>query len=238
VVSGRAETVFSGTVLRGKAVAAAAPRRGRPPGTSRRELELIALRLFTDQGFDDTTIEQISAQAGVSKRTFFRYFSSKASVLWSEFDTEVGTIRAALAGVPAQVPMMDAIRSAVVTANHYGPQDVPELRMRMNLIGSVPALQSSAAVHYDAWERAISDFVALRIGQPADSLYPLAVGRATLAACRAAYDRWSARADADLTFYLDATLAALAAGFEPAVLRASAQELNDHVAGDHGRPAG
>ena len=204
-------------------------RRGRPPGTSRRELELIALRLFTDQGFESTTIEQIAAEAGVSKRTFFRYFSSKASVLWSEFDSEVDTIRAALAEMPAGMPMMDAIRRAVVTANHYGPQDVPELRLRMNLIGGVPALQSSAAVHYDAWERAISDFAATRIGQPADSLYPLAVGRATLAACRAAYDRWSDRADADLTFYLDAALAALAAGFDPAVIRASAQELDEQV---------
>ncbi|HEY5015449.1 MAG TPA: mycofactocin system transcriptional regulator [Streptosporangiaceae bacterium] len=209
---------------------AGSPRRGRPPGTSRRELELIALRLFHDHGFDNTTIEQIAAEAGVSKRTFFRYFSSKASVLWSEFDTEVGTIRAALADVPSGVPMMDAIRSAVVTANHYGPEDVPELRMRMNLIGSVPALQSSAAVHYDAWERAISDFAAIRIGQPAASLYPLAVGRATLAACRAAYDRWSVRADDDLTFYLDAALTALAAGFEPGAVRASAQALNEHMA--------
>jgi hypothetical protein len=122
----------------------------------------------------------------------------------------------------------------VVTANHYGLQDVPELRIRMNLVGCVPALQSSAALHYDAWERAISDFVATRIGQAADSLYPLAVGRATLAACRAAYDRWSARADADLTFYLDAALVALAAGFDPAVIRASARALNEHISG---RPA-
>jgi mycofactocin system transcriptional regulator len=216
-------------VLTGKAVDEAGSRRGRPPGTSRRELELIALRLFTDQGFDSTTIEQIAAEAGVSKRTFFRYFSSKSGVLWSEFDSEVETIRVALAEVPATVPMMDAIRRAVVSANHYGPQDVPELRIRTNLIGCVPALQSSAALHYDAWERAISDFAATRIGQPADSLYPLAVGRATLAACRAAYDGWSARADADLTFYLDAALAALAAGFDPAAIRASAQVLNEHV---------
>jgi mycofactocin system transcriptional regulator len=209
-------------VLIGDAADPAAARRGRPPGTSRRELELIALRLFTDQGFDATTIEQIAAEAGVSKRTFFRYFGSKASVLWSEFDHEVETIRAALAQVPAAVPMMDAIRRAVVAANHYGPTDVPELRLRMNLIGTVPALQSSAAVHYGEWEQAISDFAATRVGQPAGSLYPLAIGRVTLAACRAAYDRWSARADADLTFYLDAALAALAAGFEPGVLRASA----------------
>jgi hypothetical protein len=93
----------------------------------------------------------------------------------------------------------------------------------------VPALQSSAALHYDAWERAISDFAATRTGQPADSLYPLAVGRATLAACRAAYDRWSARADADLTFYLDAALAALAAGFDPDVIRASAHALSQET---------
>jgi mycofactocin system transcriptional regulator len=218
-------------VLTGKVAEDAGGRRGRPPGTSRRELELIALRLFTDQGFDATTIEQIAAAAGVSKRTFFRYFNSKASVLWSEFDREVDTIRAALADVPAAVPMMDAIRRAVVTASHYGPQDVPELRMRMNLIGGVPALQSSAAIHYDEWERAIIDFAATRLGQAADSLYPLAVGRATLAACRAAYGRWSVRADADLTFYLDAALAALAAGFDPAVFRASARALGDQVSG-------
>ena len=223
--------MLTGTVLTGKVAEAPGARRGRPPGTSRRELELIALRLFTDRGFDNTTIEQIAAEAGVSKRTFFRYFGSKASVLWNEFDSEVETIRAALADVPAAVPMMDAIRRAVATANHYGPQDVPELRMRTNLIGCVPALQSSAAIHYDAWERAISDFAATRLGEPADSLYPLTVGRATLAACRAAYDRWSARADADLTYYLDAALAALAAGFEPAVVRASAQALSEHVSG-------
>jgi mycofactocin system transcriptional regulator len=215
------------------------PRRGRPPGTSRRELELIALRLFAERGFDSTTIDQISAGAGVSKRTFFRYFSSKASVLWSEFDTEVGTIREALAAVPPEVPMMDAIRRAVVAANHYRAEDVPELRARMNLISSVPALQSSAATHYDAWERAISEFVADRIGQPAASLYPLTVGRATLAACRAAYDRWSARADADLTLYLDAALAALAAGFQPSVMAAAAPGLGEAIValGDGPRPS-
>jgi hypothetical protein len=68
-------------------------------------------------------------------------------------------------------------------------------------------------VRYDAWERAISEFVARRVGQPADSLFPHVVGRATLAACRAAYERWAARADADLAVYLDAALRALAGGF-------------------------
>ncbi len=194
-------------------------RRGRPPSTSRRQLRLIALRLFAERGFDNTTIDQIAAEAGVSERTFFRYFTTKASVLWTEFETEVETIRASLAAVPDDVPLMDAVRGAVVAANHYHADDVPEMRLRMHLIATVPALSFSAAEHYEAWERAISEFAGQRLGQPAESLYPLCVGRAALAACRAAYDRWSARADADLTVYLDAALTALASGFAPESIR-------------------
>src|SRR5579863_6613129 len=118
----------------------AAARRGRPPSTSRRELRLIALRLFAERGFESTTIEQISAEAGVSERTFFRYFTTKASVLWAEFETEVDTIRYALAQVPDSVPMMEAIRGVVVASNHYRAEDVPEMRMRMALIATEPAL--------------------------------------------------------------------------------------------------
>jgi mycofactocin system transcriptional regulator len=206
--------------------AAAVARRGRPPATSSRELRQIALRLFTDNGFESTTIDQIAGEAGVSERTFFRYFSSKASVLWTDFDTEVEAIRHALAAVPGDVPMMKAIRQAVVSANHYQADDVPELRARMNLIALVPALSSSAAEHYDAWERVVSEFAARRLGHAADSLYPLAIGRAVLATCRAAYDRWSARADADLPGYLDAALSALEAGFAPgSVPRAGTSDL-------------
>jgi TetR/AcrR family transcriptional regulator, regulator of mycofactocin system len=194
--------------------------RGRPPATSARELRLIALRLFTEQGFENTTIGQIAAEAGVSERTFFRYFSSKSSVLWIEFEAEVGEIRRALAAAPRNMPMMDAIRRAAVSVNHYQAEDVPEMRMRMNLIATVPALSAGAAEHYEAWERAISEFAGERIGQDPESLYPLAIGRATLAACRAAYDRWAARADTDLTVYLDAALRALASGFDPVTLEA------------------
>jgi mycofactocin system transcriptional regulator len=204
-----AQPAVAGHVAGDHAVA----RRGRPPSTSRRELRLIALRLFAERGFDNTMIEQIASEAGVSERTFFRYFTTKASVLWSEFETEVETIRAALATAPDEVPMMDAIRGAVVAANHYRAEDVPEMRQRMTLIATVPALSFSAAEHYEKWEQAIREFAGRRLGQSAESLYPLAVGRATLAVCRAAYDRWSARADNDLTVYLDAALTALSAGF-------------------------
>ncbi|HWC33363.1 MAG TPA: mycofactocin system transcriptional regulator [Mycobacteriales bacterium] len=192
--------------------------RGRPRETSARELELVALELFALQGFAQTSVEQIAAGAGVSKRTFFRYFDSKAAVLWGDFDNEVAALRTAFDAVPERTPLMTAIREVVVSVNRYRAEDVPELRTRMGLIGSDSELQASAALRYDAWERAVSDFAATRLGQPADSLYPLAVGRTTLAACRAAYDVWLARADADLTVYLDAAIRALAAGFRSAAI--------------------
>jgi TetR/AcrR family transcriptional regulator, regulator of mycofactocin system len=118
--------------------------------------------------------------------------------------------------------MMDAIRRAVVAANHYRAGDVPEMRLRMNLIAAVPALSFSAAEHYESWEQAIREFAGRRLSQPAEPLYPLAVGRTALAACRAAYDHWSARADTDLTVYLDAALTAFAAGFAPDKLEVGA----------------
>lgn len=189
------------------------PRRGRPPATSPRELELIALRLFRDVGFEETTVDHIAAEAGVSSRTFFRYFDTKADVLWHAFDTEVHALRQSLADVPQDVDPLEAIRRAVVSVNHYTASDVPELRERITLIASVPALRASAAPHYDAWEQAIIDDAARRLGQPSTALLPLAIGRAALAVCRAAYEVWVTRADNDLTVYLDEAIRALAAGF-------------------------
>lgn len=175
---------------------------------------MAALRLFAERGFDETTVDDIAAAAGVSRRTFFRYFDSKVAVLWHDFDREVDAIRDALAGAAPDAPVMEAVRRAVVGVNRYRVEDIPELRRRMQLVASVPAIHASSAVHYDAWERTITEFVARRLGHPADSLYPLAVGMATLAACRAAYDVWLRQDDEDLTVFLERALVALAAGFD------------------------
>jgi mycofactocin system transcriptional regulator len=189
------------------------PRRGRPPGTSGRELEEAALRLFTELGYHETTVEDIAAAAGVSRRTFFRYFDSKAAVLWGDFDAEVTELRAAFAEIAPDAPLMAAIRQVVVGVNHYRAADVPELRLRMHLIATHPELAAEALRHYDAWEREVAAFAAARLGVAADELYPLAIARTTLAAARAAFDRWATLGDADLPVYLDAALAALGAGF-------------------------
>lgn len=188
-------------------------RSGRPRATSRRALERIALELFTEQGFDATTVEQISERAGVSRRTFFRYFDSKAAVLWAEFDQEVETLHRLLGEAPADQPMTEAIRQAVLRANHYGSDDAAELHARMHVLSTVPALGAGAAVHYDQWAGALAQFAATRLGRQPDDLIPQAIGFSALGVCRAAFDQWVKRRDVDLIEYLDVALTAWMAGF-------------------------
>ncbi|PAK25686.1 mycofactocin system transcriptional regulator [Streptomyces sp. alain-838] len=176
-------------------------------------MELIALRLFSERGFEETTVDDITAEAGVNRRTFFRYFDSKVSVLWYGFDQEVDRLRAALRRVPQDVPLMDAIRRAVIEANRTRAGDETELRARLLLLTGAQALAASAAPRYEAWGRTISDYAGVRLGLPADALEPLAIGRTTVAACRAAFDCWLAAPGSDLTRWLDDALRALAAGF-------------------------
>ncbi|MCQ0020665.1 TetR family transcriptional regulator [Actinomadura madurae] len=59
-----------------------APRVGRRPRTSRGELERVALRLFAERGFEETTVDDIASAAGIGRRTFFRYYGSKNDVVW------------------------------------------------------------------------------------------------------------------------------------------------------------
>ncbi len=198
---------------------------GRPPVTTHDELARVALTLFDRRGFDETTVDEIVSAAGVGRRTFFRYFPTKSAVFWYDFDRHVDAMRDSLAGVERDVSMMTAVRDAVLLGNRYGPADLADLRVRMTLISAVPALQASATLHYERWERVIAEFVAVRTGLPPDSLYPSVVGRCVLAACRAAYADWASAGDAPLRSYLVAALGALAPGFDEEQLRSDGRRL-------------
>ena len=83
----------------------------------------------------------------------------------------------------------------------------------MHVISTVPALGASATVHYDRWAGALSEFAARRLGQQPDNLIPQAIGFSALGVCRAAFDQWVKRRDADLIEYLDVALTAWMSGF-------------------------
>ncbi|WP_117434509.1 TetR family transcriptional regulator, partial [Acuticoccus kandeliae] len=67
-----------------------APRRaGRRPVTSRSEIEHIALEMFSDHGFEHTTVDDVAHAAGIGRRTFFRYFASKNDIAWGAFEEQL-----------------------------------------------------------------------------------------------------------------------------------------------------
>ena len=76
--------------------------RGRPASTTRQDVARVALDLFARHGYDDTTVDEIAAAVGISRRTFFRYFESKPDVVWGEFDVELGRLRDRLAEAPQE----------------------------------------------------------------------------------------------------------------------------------------
>jgi mycofactocin system transcriptional regulator len=185
---------------------------GRRPTTSRAEIERIAIALFDDNGYDETTVDDIAARAGISRRTFFRYFRSKNDVVWGNFDDGLAGLRAQLAACPDDVPIMVALHDAVVDFNRIAPDQVPWHRRRMALILHVSALQAHSTLMYAAWREVVAEFVATRTESKTDDFLPQLVAHAALGAAVAAYEEWLRHPKADLDALLDVAMRGLADG--------------------------
>lgn len=166
--------------------------------TTRAELEQIALGLFIRNGFTETTLDDIAAAAGIARRTFFGYFSSKNDVVWGDFDALLRGMEAWLAEAPDDRPLLAALTDAVVRFNDLPPAAVPAHRQRMALILHVPALQAHSTLRYAEWRNVVARFAARRLDEPAGSLRPQLVGHLALGAAVTAYEQWLADESADL----------------------------------------
>ncbi|ORV50301.1 TetR family transcriptional regulator [Mycolicibacter engbaekii] len=90
----------------------------RAPQTARSErtreaLRQAALVRFLAQGVEDTSAEQIAADAGVSLRTFYRHFTSKHDLLFADYDAGLQWFRSALAARPPGEPMIESVQAAI-----------------------------------------------------------------------------------------------------------------------------
>ncbi|MCW2896329.1 MAG: regulatory protein TetR [Actinomycetia bacterium] len=186
---------------------------GRRRATSRAELEQVAFALFAARGFDATTVDEIAAAAGIGRRTFFRYFPSKNDIPWGAFEDELERMRVRLKACPPEVPLVDAIRVALIDFNRVAPAQVPLHRRRMELILRVPTLLAHSTLRFAAWRAVVAEFAAERTGRRADDLAPQAIAHAVLGVAIAAYEHWLDDPAADLGPLLDDAMRQLDAAF-------------------------
>ncbi|MFC6041843.1 mycofactocin system transcriptional regulator [Nocardioides hankookensis] len=185
------------------------PRPGRPEATSHAAIEAAAFRLFSERGFDATTLDAIADAVGVSRRTLFRYFESKNDIPWGQFDRTLDGFRAILAAIPDTVPLADAVQQGVLVFNEFDDDADPPHRERMRLILETPTLQAHSVLRYAEWREVIAEYVATRTGlAPTDTL-PRTVGSVSLALAISAYEGWLADPGGDLAALLDETMASL-----------------------------
>ncbi len=182
------------------------------------ELAEAALRLLAWQGFEATTIEQIAEAAGVSRRTFFRYFQSKEDVIVQFLGHVGGQLRAGLAARPAEEPPAVALRRALdcfVTAH----EEYPEKSLRLTkLVLGTSALLARFLERQEEWRADLAAELARRSGlDPTRDMRPALAAAVALAAFDTALSRW-ADSDGveDLADLTDQTFAVVAAALNAA----------------------
>jgi AcrR family transcriptional regulator len=111
------------------------------PG-ARERLQLAAISLFLERGFEQTTVQNIAQEAGLTERTFFRHFGDKREVLFSGQEAYVGGFLRGIAMAPEGSPPFELIRAALAAASGlFADERRPWSRQRQAVIDVNPALQ-------------------------------------------------------------------------------------------------
>ncbi len=161
---------------------------------TRASLREHALRLFREQGYAATTVEQIAAAAEVSPSTFFRYFPTKEDViLQDDMDTRMVE---AFERQPAELSPIAAIRAAVrEMVASYTEEDLAQLRETSALTVTVPEVRGRAIDEFARTIQVVAVAIGKRAGKPADDIAVRAIAGAVIGVVMAVTLPWEAWAD-------------------------------------------
>ncbi len=199
-------------MTRGDRVTAQSPTRDIARAAVRAELAQVAFGLFWQRGFDQVTIADVAAAAGVSRSTFLRYFDSKEDAVLCAFDAQRDELVAALRQRPAEEDNWTALRRALDIIVTTGNRDPAGALNVIQLIEATPALRAWLLEKQHAWRRDIAATLAQRPSRTAGGGIALAVQAAAALGClNVALDRWTeSEGRLDLGDLLDEAFAALA----------------------------
>ncbi|TQS45174.1 TetR family transcriptional regulator [Cryptosporangium phraense] len=158
-----------------------------------REIHTAVLRLAAEHGLDQITVDQISAEAGVSRRTFFNYFQSKEhAVVSGPGELPAEAVAEFLAGTsvePAQV-LRDLSRLLLAEVEAHMP-DRDDLRQVFALAYEHPAVLALLLADFNGFEREVASVVARRLGCRPEDETPTLLAAIALTAVRTGLQRWS-----------------------------------------------
>lgn len=185
-----------------------------------------AIRLFEEQGLDETTVEQIAAAAGVSQRTFFRYFPTKEAAAFPDHEDRVAELRRLLdarRGSPA--PVLAALEvSRASTTEYFDTYGL--YRPRYHLVQSVPALRDYERLMDREYEVALSDYLVAELGGDEHALIVARLAAAAIVAgVNLVLEIWSGTEVVDGAALLDRTFAELRRAFHADAAGAAPADL-------------
>jgi AcrR family transcriptional regulator len=115
------------------------------PGAKDR-LQSAAIALFLERGYEETTVQDIAAEAGLTERTFFRHYADKREVLFNGGDAYRAVFVDAIRAAPEGRTPFELVTAALVAAeDFFSPERRPWSRKRQRVIDANPALQEREA---------------------------------------------------------------------------------------------
>jgi AcrR family transcriptional regulator len=111
---------------------------------ARKRLQLAALELFSERGYEETTAAEIAAKAGVTERTFFRHFPDKREVLFDGDTAFIEALTSAVRHAPPALGPWDTLFLAFNAVKQMFVENRPFTEPRQRVIASNPALQERA----------------------------------------------------------------------------------------------
>jgi AcrR family transcriptional regulator len=156
----------------------------------RQELALTALELFTEQGYDKTTVEEIVDRVEVSMSSFYRFFPSKSDLILELHHIGSRDLVRVLAERPPEESLVEALDAAVAQQQDELQQDLVALRNFLELLAENPELRGRLLAEQYGLRDAMAEAVAPRLGVPSDDLRCQVVAMAILSTTHLALELW------------------------------------------------
>ncbi|WP_327291217.1 TetR/AcrR family transcriptional regulator [Streptomyces sp. NBC_01198] len=162
--------------------------------TVRAQIAERAIALFIAQGFEETTVEQIATEVGMSARSVFRYFDTKEDMVVGSMQESGARLADALADRPAEEDAWQALRGALAVLLAAIEEDREGALARARMFASTPSLRAARQQKHAQWRELLVPVVLARLdGGPQETreLRAAAITTAVLGCLDLAITRWS-----------------------------------------------